>query len=70
MNCSGFNRESWTPRTNAEHREHVYRISQAKTQAERKLLKSSLGCRYSDLLDLPYFDAPRMIAITPCITYF
>lgn len=32
--------------------------------------ESELGCRYSSLLDLPYFDAPNMLALDPMHNLF
>ena len=70
MNYSGFDRGNWSPRTNAEHRDRVQRVTQAKTQKEQSSLESSLGCRFPILLNLPYFDAPRMLTIDPMHNLF
>ena len=70
MCYGGFDRDSWLPRINSEHRDGVKKVTKAKTKAERSLLESSLGCRFSVLLNLPYFDAPRMLAIDPMHNLF
>lgn len=51
---SGFDQ---SPRSNADHRERVKKIQECVTQSKQKEKESLLGCRYSCLLDLPYFDA-------------
>lgn len=33
-------------------------------------MESELGCRYSILLELPYFDAPKMLALDPMHNLF
>ena len=38
-------------------------IHSSKTERQRK--ESQLGCRYSCFLQLPYFDAVRMLIIDP-----
>ena len=59
---SGFIRSQWTARTAEDHRRHVSRISECNTPAKRE---SKYGCRYSVLLDLPYFDPVVMTIIDP-----
>ena len=65
MDYSGFQRSSWLPRNNTEHRDRIHRVSQAKTKVEQTTLESSFWCHYSVLLQLAYFDAPRMLVIDP-----
>ena len=62
---SGFDREKWTKRTIEAHRSNVHEIQQAKTKTERDKLQSKYGCRYSVLLQLPYFDPIQMLIIDP-----
>jgi hypothetical protein len=62
---SGFNRDTWSPRTEAKHRADVLRLSHCTTVTARNGLESKLGCRYSALLDLPYFNPPVMLAVDP-----
>ena len=56
MDYSGFDRENWANRRREIHMEKVLHTLTAKTPAERSKLESSTGCRYSILLELPYFD--------------
>ena len=44
----------WPPRTDEHHREDVGKILKCKTKQEQKKLESTLGCRYSVLIKLPY----------------
>ena len=67
---SGFDREMWKIRTNSEHRAHIREIQNAPTLTARNSLESKYGCRYSVLLDLPYFDPTRMLAIDPMHNLF
>ena len=66
MDYSGFDRENWGSRTNSSHRQHVEEIRKCTTKSDQARCESLHGCRYSELLRLPYFDAPRM---TLCIIY-
>ena len=52
-------------RTNDSHRRDVGKLSKCKTKTELRKKESELGCRYSTLLELPYFDAPTMLVIDP-----
>ena len=67
---SGFNRNQWKRRTNKQHRDAINKIQKCKTKTTQKEMESLLGCRYSCLLDLPYFDAPRMLCIDPMHNLF
>ena len=62
---SGFNRANWPPRTNTQHRNDVKTILKGSSKTERQRMESELGCRYSSLLQLPYFDVVRMLIIDP-----
>ena len=62
---SGFDISKWPPRNNRQHRKDVNSINACKTKTRKKELESTLGCRYSVLLDLPYFDPIRMAIIDP-----
>lgn len=73
MDYSGFDRDNWILRSSSEHKENSSKIQAATTLSERDRLESSTGCRYSvllDLLDLPYFDAPRMLVVDPMHNLF
>lgn len=70
MNYSGFERSSWIQRTNDSHRENIQRILKCKTKTEQKRLESQLGSQYSALIELPYFDPPRMLIVDPMHNLF
>ena len=67
---SRFSRELWGKRSNLQHRQAVTRIKQCKTQTKQSEMEILLGCRYSCLLELPYFDPPRMLCIDPMHNLF
>ena len=69
-NYSDFNRESWRMRDNSRHRSDVQKIAGAKTKTQRSKLQTEFGCRYSVLLDLPYFDPVRMLLVDPMHNLF
>ena len=62
---SGFDRSLWPMRTVEDHRRNVSRINECTTLTRRNELESKYGCRYSVLLDLPYFDPVTMTIIDP-----
>ena len=70
MNYSGFDRAQWPPRVNHTHRDNVSKILRLTSKSKQADLESKLGCRYSCLLKLPYFDAPRMLVIDPMHNLF
>lgn len=59
----GFDRDRWQGRTNEEHRSQIQEIQVKTTITARNELESKYGCRYSVLLELPYFDPIRMLVI-------
>ena len=65
LDYSGFEREAWVMRTNESHRRDVAKLSSCNTKSGLRKKESELGCRYSSLLKLPYFDAPTMLVIDP-----
>ena len=69
-NYAGFDRAAWPQRSNAKHRESVLKLSTCRTKTELAKAESTLGCRYSCLLDLPYFDPIRFLAIDPMHNLF
>ena len=69
-NYSGFNRENWAPRTNSTHRSNVQKIASAKTKKAKQELEKRLGCRYTALLELDYFDPVAHHAIDPMHNLF
>lgn len=62
---SGFNRSQWKSRTLEDHRKCINQIRKCTTKMARNELESKYGCRYSELLQLPYFDPIRMTIIDP-----
>ena len=62
-NYSGL--ENWKKRTVERHRRHVTKIEMAKTVERKNDLIKKCGCRYSELLRLPYFDPVEMTVIDP-----
>jgi len=61
---SGFNRERWEKRNKFAHNRKVFVINNLITiTAIIEQAESKAGCCYSELLLLPYFDAPRMLII-------
>ena len=69
-NYSFFDRSSWKLRSNRQHREDASKLLQCKTHTERTKLESQLGCWFSVLQDLPYFDPVRMMVIDPMHNLF
>ena len=68
---SGFDRNSWSPRTNEDHRRQATKISRSKTKAERKSIGQSSGIsHYSVLLELEYFDIIRFCTVDPMHNLF
>ena len=65
MNYSGFNIFSWVPRSSQDHRKIAENINSCNTKQKKNEMESSTGCRYSCLLDLPYFNASRMLIVDP-----
>ena len=59
---SGFDRSKWPSRTNSSHRHHASKHRECK---ERAHVERTYGCRYSVLLELPYYDAIRMCVVDP-----
>ena len=61
----GFVRAEWETRTLEKHKELAYKHMSAKTLAEQKSIERESGCRYSVLLNLPYFNPIRMCIVDP-----
>lgn len=62
---SGFDRSKWIQCTNEQHRKDVDEVRKCSTITAKQSKESELGCRYSCLLQLPYFDPIRMLVIDP-----
>jgi len=58
---TGFNRSSWPPRLKDSHYKHAKCYKNARTAQEQKEkeIERDCGCRYSVLLELPYYDIVR-----------
>ena len=69
-NNANFNRGGWQLRTNARHHSDVVKLLKCKSKTERKKAESPLGCRYSVLLELPYFQPIEMLLIDPMHNLF
>ena len=70
VDYSGTDRASWTPRCIDSHRKYALQCKSAITQQQQKLIEREHGCRYSVLLELPYYDVIPFCVIDPCIIYF
>ena len=64
-NYSNFSREDWTPRNDVHHRQEAMKSYNSLTKSERMDRERASGVRYTCLLELPYFNAPRMCVIDP-----
>ena len=53
------------PRSNVSHRQDVAKLAVCKSKTSLHQQQKELGCRYSSLLQLPYFDPPTMLVIDP-----
>ena len=62
---SGFDRESWEPRSNKDHQAAAEKVRQAKTPSDAQKFASSSGACYSVLFQLPYYYAIRFALIDP-----
>ena len=67
LDYSGFDRPNWRSRSLAEHNAAAFDLRNKTSLAELERAESLAGCRYSELLLLPYFDAPRMLIIDPML---
>ncbi len=67
---SGFKRDEWQPRTDKQHRSAVSEIQNSRNITQRNTLETKHGCRYSVLIELPYFDPTRMLVVDPMHNLF
>ena len=70
MNFAGFDRDNWPCRSGTRHAQDAVSLLNIQTKTKLQKAESQLGCRYSVLLKLPYFDAPRMIIVDPMHNLF
>lgn len=64
-NYSGYNRSTWTPRTNEHHKFYSDKYKLATTRKAREEIERKTGVRYSILTQLPYFDCIRLHVVDP-----
>lgn len=62
---TGFDRTVWEPRSNESHRHHAREYKECRTAQQQKTIEREYGCRYSVLLELPYYDVVRMCVVDP-----
>ena len=67
---SGFDRSKWTPRGDSEHRANVKNLKKCSTKTALQRAEAEYGCRYSVLLDLPYFSPTRFLVVDPMHNLF
>ena len=69
-NFGGFDRESWIPRTDEGQRNIMLALLHCRTKTELERLETAEGTRYSVLIELPYYDAVKMVSIDPMHNLF
>ena len=63
---TGFDRALWEPRSNESHRVHAQMHKESNTaKKQNHNIEREYGCRYSVLLELPYYDVIRMCVVDP-----
>lgn len=67
---SGFNRQSWTPRTKSSHNRYSTMLKNCRTQREHDAISKEHGTYYSILTELDYFDAVKFHIIDPMHNLF
>lgn len=70
MDYSGFEREKWPSRSGTNHCQVASTLTNFRTKAQQEAKESNAGCRYSELVRLPYFDPPRMLVVDPMHNLF
>ena len=70
MNFSGFDRDSWRCRLCSRHTQDAHSLLSTTKKADLQKRESEFGCHYTTLLQLPYFDAPRMLIVDPMHNLF
>ena len=69
-NYGGFDRNKWKIRDRTTHLQQVKVIQSANCKTGKKFLEGKYGCRFSVLLELPYFDPVRMATVDPMHNLF
>lgn len=67
---SGYNRSSWSNRNMDTHRVMAQQVKNANTRSVPESAEKQAGVRYSDLLQLPYFDIIRCHLVDPMHNLF
>ena len=62
---TGTDRSTWAKRFISSHRVQALAHKEANTKSQQKQIEREHGCRYSVLLELPYFDVIRFSVIDP-----
>ena len=62
---TGFERDKWPPRSLQDHKEFAFKHLNSNTRSKQKEIERQHGCRYSVLLELPFFDPIRMCIVDP-----
>lgn len=62
---TGFDRSQWKPRSMESHRQHAIAHQMSENAQQQKKIERDNGCRYSILLELPYYDVIRISVIDP-----
>ena len=62
---SGVNRDEWPERSLDDHRIAAEKHRTANTRDEQKKIEREHGCRYSILLELPYYNVIRFCVVDP-----
>ncbi|XP_078670900.1 uncharacterized protein LOC144911017 isoform X2 [Branchiostoma floridae x Branchiostoma belcheri] len=69
-NYSGFDRENWTLRSDAQHRREGLEINQCDNVTRKKALEKTYGTRYTPLMELEYYQSVRFCIIDPMHNLF
>lgn len=67
---SGFNRDQWPKRDTPTHRRLANQYKTLPNRSQQKAFESEHGLRYSELLQLPYFDITRFCVVDPMHNLF
>ena len=68
---SGFDdRDQWPKTSSEQHRRDAYRVKNCASDTAAGKLARELGCRYTVLLELPYYSSVEMCVIDPMHNLF
>jgi len=67
---SGYDCDDWVPRGIATHRTNALAHNSAKTAMDRQKIERSHGIKYSELLNLPFFDIVQYHVVDPMHNIF